>query len=257
VNDLIVTRLAGLLGLPVPEACVIEVDQWLIDHSPGLRMELRNQIIPCRAGLHFASRYVVDPGRGSVFDMMPVNLLWKVRNVVDFAGMLVLDLWTSNVEKRQAVFWRKPGQRKYTATFIDHGSCFSGTWWQFCYCPRLATYSRPEVYSGVTGIDSFRPWLMRMIKVPSDTIKSCTRDIPAEWYGNRAQLDRLITELDWHRCHVPDLLYKLQECAVTNPFPNWRGSTSFTMMSTEKGIGSFSNGNTLEVARKTTAPPSA
>jgi len=42
-----------------------------------------------------------------------------VRNLETFAGMLVVDKWTGNANGRQAAFWRKLRERKYTAAFID------------------------------------------------------------------------------------------------------------------------------------------
>jgi len=39
--------------------------------------------------------------------------------------MLALDKWTGNANGRQAAFWRKGRERKYTATFIDQGYCFN------------------------------------------------------------------------------------------------------------------------------------
>jgi HipA-like kinase len=55
VNDWLGTRLAEMIGLPVPVADVVEVDPWLIDHSPQLRIELcgRQTLIP--AGPSFGS----------------------------------------------------------------------------------------------------------------------------------------------------------------------------------------------------------
>jgi len=42
----------------------------------------------------------------------------KVKNLAAFAGMLVVDKWLGNANGRQAVFWKKTNERKYTATFI-------------------------------------------------------------------------------------------------------------------------------------------
>jgi hypothetical protein len=49
----------------------------------------------------------------------------EVRNLAEFAGMLAVDKWTGNCNGRQAVFERRPRERKYRATFIDQGYCFN------------------------------------------------------------------------------------------------------------------------------------
>ena len=57
---------------------------------------------------------------GQVFDYLPMEMINRVRNLNTFAGILVLDKWTGNADGRQAAFWRKSRERKYTAAFIDH-----------------------------------------------------------------------------------------------------------------------------------------
>ncbi len=39
-NEMLATRLAQAAGLPVPATEVVEVDRWLIEHTPELRFEL-------------------------------------------------------------------------------------------------------------------------------------------------------------------------------------------------------------------------
>ena len=40
VNDWLGTRLAEMIGLPVPVVDVVDVNPWLIEHTPDLRIEL-------------------------------------------------------------------------------------------------------------------------------------------------------------------------------------------------------------------------
>ncbi len=106
-NELLATRLAELAGLPVPATNVVEVDEWLVEHTPELNIQLAGSCIPCQAGLQFGSRYVVSPLEGQVFDYLPIEMLSRVRNLEAFAGMLVIDKWTGNANGRQAAFWRR------------------------------------------------------------------------------------------------------------------------------------------------------
>src|SRR5271157_1929984 len=80
-------KLARCVGIPVPEVEIIQVDQWLIDHSPEVS---RITAIPWLAdqsaeifwyvpgmkrkrseGLQLGSRYLAETDQGSIFDYFP------------------------------------------------------------------------------------------------------------------------------------------------------------------------------------------
>src|SRR6185369_12965630 len=60
-NEYLGTNLGRLLHLPMPEAKIMEVSEWLIENTPELKMEISPRSVPCASGLQFASRYVGDP----------------------------------------------------------------------------------------------------------------------------------------------------------------------------------------------------
>ena len=159
------TRLAEGAELPVPATEVVEVGDWLVQHTPELNIQLASTTIPCQPGLQFGSRYVVSPLEGQVFDYLPVDMLERVRNLETFAGILAMDKWTGNANGRQAAFWRKMRERKYTVTFIDQGYCFNAGEWTFPDYPLRGVYARNEVYGSVRGWESFEPWLSRIEKM--------------------------------------------------------------------------------------------
>src|SRR6476661_8955130 len=66
-NELLATRLAELIELPVPATEIVEVGAWLIEHTPELRVELVHGVKSCSPGLQFGSRYVVPPSQGMVY----------------------------------------------------------------------------------------------------------------------------------------------------------------------------------------------
>src|SRR5215831_15853920 len=88
VNDWIGTRLAQMIGLPVPVVDVIDVSPWLIEHSPDLRIELCGRKTMVTAGPSFGSRYVVSLHEGEVHDYLPETMIGRVQNLSHFAGML-------------------------------------------------------------------------------------------------------------------------------------------------------------------------
>jgi len=220
-NEMLATRLAERAGLPVPRAEVVEVDSWLVEHTAELHVQLAHEVIRCDSGLQFGSRYVVNPMEGQVFDYIPVEMLDRVSNVQEFAGMLVIDKWTGNANGRQAAFWRKLREKKYTASFIDQGYCFNAGEWTFPDFPLRGVYARNEVYAGVRGWESFEPWLSRIEKMEEDVVWSLAGDIPPEWYGGKwDELENLARTLIARRERVRELIEAFRS-SPRRPFPGW------------------------------------
>ncbi|MGZ4815900.1 MAG: HipA family kinase [Terriglobales bacterium] len=221
-NDFFATKLAERVGLPVPVVEIVEVDGWLVEHTTELNFQLANSTVPCQAGLQFGSRYVIDPLKGQVLDYLPESMIGQIRNVEAFAGILALDKWTCNADGRQAAFWRKLREKKYTATFIDQGYCFNAGEWSFPDAPLRGVFLRNDVYIGVTGWESFEPWLTHLEEMPVDEIAACAEDIPPEWYEHDYDgLSMLVQELDRRRKRVRRLIEEFRKSSRM-PFPNWR-----------------------------------
>jgi len=221
-NEFLATRLAERAGLPVPVTEVVEVSEWLIQYTPELNIQLARNTVACQAGLQFGSRYVVNPLDGQVFDYLPGEMLDRVRNLETFAGMLAVDKWTCNANGRQATFWRKMRERKYTATFIDQGYCFNAGEWTFPDLALRGVYARNEVYAGVQGWESFEPWLSRIESMGEDTLWRLAGEIPPEWYGGEWDaLEKLVGELIERRGMVRELISAFR-ISPRRPFPQWR-----------------------------------
>src|SRR6266481_5313813 len=180
VNELLGTRLAGRLGLPITPAEIIHVSEELIQLTPELCMEMPRARVPCQAGLQFGSRYPGDPRRLTLYDFLPDEQLRAVENLYQFAGMLVFDKWTCNTNGRQTLFFREElrhpqaqgndhegGEDRdgdYETVMIDQGFCFNAGEWNYPDAPLRGLYARNRVYEGVTGMESFAPWLERLEK---------------------------------------------------------------------------------------------
>jgi hypothetical protein len=157
-----------------------------------------------------------------VFDYLPAEMFGLVRNLETFAGMLVIDKWTGNANGRQAAFWRKLRERKYTAAFIDQGYCFNAGEWTFPDYPLRGVYARNEVYERVRGWESFEPWLSRIEKMEEDVVWSLAGGIPPEWYGGEwDELEKLVRTLIGRREQVRELIEAFRVSA-RRPFPEWR-----------------------------------
>ena len=202
---------------------VVDVDPWLVEHTPELRMELCGHKMLFTPGLSFGSQYVISPMEGQVFDYLPETMIATVRNLRDFAGALALDKWTCNANGRQAAFWKKARERKFTASFIDQGYCFNAGEWNFPDAPLRGVFGRNDVYACITGWDSFEPWLGKIESFPESSLWPLAEEIPPEWYGSDAWTRcRSCSRSCWSgRSRVRELILSFKNSS-RNPFPNWR-----------------------------------
>ena len=245
VNELLGTRLAARLGLPTTPVAIVEVSEELIRLTPALTVELPRSRIPCQPGLQFGSCYPGNPREVTVYDFLPDEQLRQVWNVHDFAGMLVFDKWTCNTNGRQTVFfWETregsgpsapgapaqgqgegaaPDERRYKALMIDQGFCFNAGEWNYPDAPLRGLYTRNRVYEGVTGMESFAPWIDRVEhRVTERVLDEIGREIPPEWYEDDYDgVARLVEQLYRRRTRLPDLLLAAKK-TTRQPFPNWR-----------------------------------
>lgn len=222
-NELLATRLAEAIGLPVPPCEVVEVTDWLIENTAELSMDLGRSQEKCLRGLQFGSRYVGGLMPGQVVDYLPEENLLEIRNMREFAGMLALDKWTCNVNGRQAVFVKKPRERRYTATFVDQGYCFHAGEWKFVDAPLRGVYARNLVYQDIHGWDSFEPWLSRIENFAPEKAWAIAETVPPEWYGgDTAELEQLVGKLLERKTRVREHIEMFRESS-RRPFPKWVG----------------------------------
>jgi hypothetical protein len=233
INELVCYELLDYLGLPTPSWRVVEVPQTLIAADPDLCI---NRGEPCAAGLHFGSRYVVDPARQAVYDYLPAILRKDLVNRATFLGMLAFDKWINNTDCRQAAFhrgrasrWLLPDSKHsaaarslvYGATFIDHGLAFNGGDWRFTDGPFQGLCADRTVYGDVQGIESFEPWLGKIESLHSGILESAYTKIPKGWYNNESDaLERLLEQLYSRRRNTSSLLREARS-ADPSSFRNW------------------------------------
>lgn len=223
-NEMLASRLAQFLGLPVPGHAVVEVLPNLISGTPLLTFEAGHCEEECAAGVHFGSRFPGVPSRTLVVDFLPDRLLRRVNNLATiFLGAYVLDKWTCNCDGRQVVFYRTIDQRgrRYSATLIDHGFCFNDGEWNFPDSPIRSLYPRRLVYESVRGLKSFEPYLSRVENIETSELDECLREVPPEWCGEEPQqLSRLVETLYERRRRVRQLIIDAKRSSLM-PFPNW------------------------------------
>jgi hypothetical protein len=127
------------------------------------------------------------------------------------------------------VFDRSPRQPRYRATFIDQGYCFHAGDWTFPDSPLRGVYMRNVVYSGVTGWQSFEPWLTRMEEMKPNAIYRIAELVPPEWYeGDTPALEALMEKLITRRTRIRDLMTAFRD-SDRNPFPKWNRTAAIAV----------------------------
>jgi hypothetical protein len=224
-NEWLATRLALSLGLPMQPVEIIEVSDWLIGHTPKLRMETGERVVPCGGGLQLASLYAADSDQDeTVIDRLPKALWLRLGNRPAFAQALPFDKWAGNCDNRQAVFVKRGMKSiRYNAVFLDQGDCFSAAQWAFPDLPLMGAYDHNWVYASVTGWDSFEPALSRLEAIDIAQLWNIAAEVPQEWYQHDAPaLSRLVETLSKRRSLIRHLITRFRRSS-RNPFPNWRG----------------------------------
>ena len=220
-NEYLAAKLAAAAGLSAPVVDIVEVTRWLIDNTPELEMDFGRTREQCRPGLQFGSRFAGGLMPGQVVDYLAEEQLTTVKNLGEFAGILALDKWTGNANGRQAVFTRKARERRYSAVFIDFGYCFFAGEWKFEDAPLRGVYYRNDVYRGVTGWESFEPWLTRLETMPGEAVWAAASDVPPEWYGeDTSEMEALVEKLLARRSRIREAIEAFGR-SDRKPFPNW------------------------------------
>ena len=230
-NDLLGTLLARYMGLPVPDPAIVEVTE---DLTPGkrdrmLRYDPGANLGP--PGKCFGSKYLTPrmPGSHRPSSVVPGDLnrayLSKLRNLEDFAGMLVFDKWACNTDHRQVIFVRDEGGRD-SVVMIDFGYCFHAHNWRFPPYRSIGVFGEWYVYNAIEGMEAFEPWLQLLENdLNQDVLTSLAGLIPPIWYDfDRHALTALLTSLNERRKLVRE---SLRHCCSTNQhsFRNWMTPT--------------------------------
>ena len=220
-NEMLASGLARWVGLPTPHCTVVYVDQDLIRANPELSIQLGQKTVACQPGAQFGSQYAVNPTKGRVWDYFPAEQLRRLRNLETFAGMLALDKWLGNVDRRQVVFWTCGRDRKYNPAFIDYGFCFNGGAWGFLDAPLQGAYSENAVYNDISGWNCFEPWLSKIEAMPDATLWEIASEVPTLWYsGNTNEFQELVVAILARRHHIRKLIDDFRR-SERRPFPCW------------------------------------
>ncbi len=181
-NEALGSILTQQLGLPTPEWCPVQVSEHFLEENPRLNFESIERTYPPSPGLHFGSRFLSGSTEEEVYEVIPHRWVERVRNPHFFAGMLLLDIWTHNVDRRQALFIERSGDRFLDVIFHDHGHMFGGPYGiEILTNAQACLYFHRQVYKEVLQSTDLERWISRIEAIDETMLKTMIDVVPCEW----------------------------------------------------------------------------
>jgi len=191
INEVIGTELIRHMELPTPDWVPIALSNDFIERNPGLWFRTEGSTIKPLPGLHFGSRLIEAHGEQRTYQMIPHSWIERIENRPDFVGMLILDLWANNCDRRQAVFLSDE-QNRLHASFIDNDFMFGGKFGFDITCPRRAMVHDLDIYRGLWDFQIVKEWLHKVDGIGEAAIRRIVSSVPDGWANE--QMLREITE---------------------------------------------------------------
>ena len=204
INEVIGTELIRCMGLPAPDWAPIAISNDFIERNPGLWFCTDGSPIKPLPGLHFGSRIIEAAEEQRTYQMIPHSWIDRIDNRADFLGVLVLDLWANNCDRRQAVFLRD-GQKRLHAYFIDNDFMFGGKFGFGVTCPRRAMVYDLDIYSGLWSGQAVKKWTNIVDGIGESAIRWIVNSVPDGWANEQMRRD-IANQLRSRRTILPRLL---------------------------------------------------
>jgi len=179
-HEVVISRLARQLSLPVPEYSFVSVSQWLVEHTAGLNTGNADQTAFYRQGVHFGSKTPYENDQVKVFEHLPTDFVTDITNANALAGMMAFDLWTGRSEKRLPLYLRREFRGKFELSFIDHRANLTEIVDGFDGLPFVGRYAW-WYWGHIESYDSFEPWLTQMEQMSEGAIDDALEYFPIEW----------------------------------------------------------------------------
>jgi hypothetical protein len=180
------------LGLPVPEWRPIQVSSNFIATNQDLHFTVAAGVRMPRAGLHFGSKFVITSEDDEVYEIVPERWMQRVQKPDFFAGMLLLDIWTENLDRRQALFIERAANRALEVVFFDNGHMFRGpNGTKTSKSPHACLYYHRDIYRRALESEGIEDWLNCIENLTETMLWNAVERIPGEWYGTSRAADTI------------------------------------------------------------------
>jgi len=196
INEVIATTVLKALGLPAAGFSPIAFKASFLRDQP-ISLDHGSRSIEVPAGLHYGSLYpsLSSGNSPAIYDFLPSAILRTTGTTAAFLGAYVADQWMSNIDKRQAIFYRDPS-RRWRTELIDHGQTFGGALWRFVNSFDWGTFIDPAVYEGVKSFDEVNVWVELARALGHEVFEAAFLSVPEEWIEDDGEaLQRLLNQL--------------------------------------------------------------
>ncbi|MGA7893426.1 MAG: hypothetical protein WCA49_09395 [Candidatus Sulfotelmatobacter sp.] len=184
-TEMICNRLSRLLGLAVPEAAVVVVEQVLLNRNRDARPG-RDHLSSKRAPeLCVGFRYHAP----SAVDALPLHdQHLSPRSSRQLLGALVLDIWTLKLATRRwsSAFSEVTG--RVELTLMGGGGLAGGDWQMFLGSTSASTPSPQAIAPDVKRWSQIGPWFRKISQLDLNPIWELVFQMPPQWYGGRRRL---------------------------------------------------------------------
>ena len=227
INEWIAAAILRHVAVPTPEVAAVGLSAGFIERNHDVYIQLGSDRVSPAPGLHFGSRFPLDPDSGIVYDFLPDPVLRRVQGLSGFCGAYVVDKWISNADARQAIYFRpgragSSGASRFAVQMIDNGHAFGGQEWRMVDALSAGIYFRRTVYDSVVSRRDLDPWLDQIASFPENVLRMASNAMPASWLdGDEQPVEDLVERLLRRRKRVAYLIDACHE-SQKNPFSNWQ-----------------------------------
>lgn len=216
INELVGWALAGTIGLPVPEAVLVDVSMDIISGSPHL---VNGGIAP---GVHFGSQMLPDALDMGQFIRKMQQTALVLENEEFIPQSVCHDNWVLTNDRERDdnhLFYQTDGVFRYE--MVDFSHSFTGMNWtadtieQGTYV-RTIVPAHPIVANMVTGMLSFLPTLERLESVEDSEVEAAVNLVPKSWAITDEERFCLLEFLLMRRGLVKSII-----ASGKGAFPNW------------------------------------
>lgn len=194
-NEALGSLLASHLGIPTPAWSPIRVGADFLAENSGVCFDWPSGAsrsgnptaavtspVPPTPGVHFGSHHISTTADRMVYEIVPHTWSRRVASPHLFLGVLLLDIWAENADRRQALFLEQP-DRALDVVFFDHGHMFRGP---FGNKPlksvRSCLYHHWDLYlRALSESNDLDVWLNKIESVSEAAIEGLMEGIPREW----------------------------------------------------------------------------
>ncbi|MCY9373798.1 HipA domain-containing protein [Bacillus sp. T17B1] len=223
INEYVCYKLAKLLGIPIPDAALINISPEVIDIDPRLKE------LAVKPGIHFGSHFIKKAGPS-----IQMPLLSLVTNTEDIPSIILFDqiIYNNDRTLNRGNLIIDLKEKKLLA--IDHSHPFKlGALWdvtqlqkiheeELCLVNDFHGHNYKLLLRYVNGNNPFYKILQNIKRISQNDVEWCFEGLPVQW-GLTDNEKTALKNFIWYRIENVDAIMKL----LRDQCPDWKGGDLF------------------------------